>query len=486
MKEKIEVIDFKYKVTLFTFLLFILIGALCPISGEDFKSYIIGKEGFISCFENITIKDGRFISSFLVNFFSYNKILFDFSFAFLISYFVKMCNDLMGTVKNKYAYLYPLIGVLLVSVFMFSYNYTSITSTVTYTFPTIFIFIFYYIIATYETIDLKAIIKLIILTILIGLSSIHLLLAFTFINFINIIVNYKKSNKINVLFLIIQFVLMVISLSNIKTEFLILDGDTFFNNIPSLIENVFSNNIILILIGAIPINYYLHDKLKNMTYKRVVITLFDLILVFSLGYNFFAYSPVNLNLILSKYNGIFATENWYYILYYLTYIVLFILSVNHFIKRRKVKNMFNNLIMISIILSLFLLISPIFDRGNIVFLMFTIIICSTVLSKEMEVKVYGRSTKIIATVLIIYYISMFGIIKYLDVTRNDYIKEQLEAGDTIIEVKANPIYLVWQNNPNEENLIEDFKKYYEIPMDDDIEVKYLGIFEKIEKKVKEG
>ena len=37
MKEKIENLNFKYKATLFTFLLFLVISALSPISGSDCK-----------------------------------------------------------------------------------------------------------------------------------------------------------------------------------------------------------------------------------------------------------------------------------------------------------------------------------------------------------------------------------------------------------------------------------------------------------------
>ena len=122
MKEKIDNISFKYKVTTFTFLLFLVIGLLSPISGADWKSYVIGKEGLVSSINNINILDGRIISGFLINFFSYNKLLFDICFAIMISQFVKMCNDLMGTVKTRFLFMYPLIGLLLVSVFTFSYN----------------------------------------------------------------------------------------------------------------------------------------------------------------------------------------------------------------------------------------------------------------------------------------------------------------------------------------------------------------------------
>ena len=130
MKEKLEILTYKHKITLITFLLFLVIGVLSPLGGSDWSSYVIGKQGLVKCFENINISDGRIISGFLVNFFSYNKILFDIVFALLMSSFVKICNDLMGTVKNKHIYLYPLIGVLLVSTYMFSFNYVSISGAV--------------------------------------------------------------------------------------------------------------------------------------------------------------------------------------------------------------------------------------------------------------------------------------------------------------------------------------------------------------------
>ena len=50
MKEKLETITFKHKVTLFTFLLFLVIGVLSPLSGSDWNSYVIGKQGFIECY----------------------------------------------------------------------------------------------------------------------------------------------------------------------------------------------------------------------------------------------------------------------------------------------------------------------------------------------------------------------------------------------------------------------------------------------------
>lgn len=486
MKEKINTLNFKYKVTLFTFLLFLLISALSPISGDDWKSFIIGKSGLVECLKNIDFSDGRVISGFLVNFLSYNKILFDFIFAFLISQFVKICNDMMGTVKSRYMYLYPLIGALIVSAFMFSYNYTSITTTVTYTFPTIVFFMYFYNLLKYEEISNLNLIKLIAMSLFICLSSIHIALAFLIANLIYFSLNIKKKKDIKYFFVLtLQLISVIFSLTKISNNIIYTDYKSILGNTSYLIENIFSKNIILIIIGAIPINGYLNEKLKNHTYGRVVITLFDLILVFSLCYNFFEYSPVNLNLILSKYSGIFATENWYYIFYFVTYLALFVISMNHYVKNRKLKLTLNTFCISSLALIIFLLISPIFDKGNIIFIIFTIILVACVLSKEMNINVYVKIVKFVIVCLVGYYISIFGITKYIYVTRTSYIKEQLDANYSNIEVKANPFYLIWRYNPIDYFQIKDFKNYYDIPDDNSIEVKYFGIFEKIERTVKE-
>ena len=399
-----------------------------------------------------------------------------------MSQFVKMCNDLMGPSKNKYYYLYPVIGVLLVSTFMFSYNYVSITSTVAYTFPTIMIFMYFHNFLKEETSKFDYI-KRLLMIIYISLSSVHLAIAFFITNLIYLIF-VSKNNIKNLIILIVNFILVIASLTTIKNGLFYTDIHSVTGNISYMIENVFSKNIVLIIIGAIPINYYLGNKLQTHMYRRVIITLFNLILVFSLCYNFFNYSPVNINLILSRYNGIFATENWYYIFYFVTYMVLFVLSMNFYIKNKKIKYTLNMFNITSLILIILLLISPLVDQGNSVFICFTIIITSCLLAKEMDTRVYVKIVKVAVTLLVFYYVAMFGIINYIDVTRTKYIKEQLDAGDTRIEVKANPLYLVWRYNPDyfQSN---DFKKYYNIPENDILEVKYFGVFKKIEKKVKE-
>lgn len=484
MKQKIKEMDYKHKITIFTFILFLVIGILAPISGDDWKSYIIGKQGILECFKNIDIKDGRIISGFLIPFLSYHKIIFDILFALLISSFVHISNTLLGKVKTKYQYLHPLIAVLAVSTFMFSYNYVSVTSTVAYTFPILLFIIYFYIITRSEEQSIKNKILLFLISIFITLSSIHIGIAFLLANLIYFVLTKNKKNIYSYFLVILDLILLIISMSLIENNLVITDYKEVLSNIPNTIENIFSKNIITIIIGAIPINMYLYEKLKERTYVRVIITLFDMILVFSLCYNFFNYVPFNINLILKKYNGIFATENWYYIFYFITYIALFIISINHFIKNKKDKTLMNILCISSILITVFSLNSYLFDLGNIALIIFTVIIATNLAIKEGNIGVHIKSIRIITLLLALAYLSMFGVIKYIDVTRSNYIKEQIEYDSNNIEVKANPIYLVWRYNPVDYFQHRNFKEYYEIDQKNSIEVKYFGVFEKIEKRVK--
>lgn len=490
MKERIKIIDFKYKVAFFSFFFFLIISAISPISGTDWGSYFSGKDGIKSCIDNIYINDGRIISGFLANFLSYNKLIFDVVFSFLMSSFVLCCNNLMGYVKNKYYYLFPFLGTLLVSVFLFSYNYTSVTTTVIYTFPAIISFLYFEYIWKKETstFNLKEIIILGLISTYISLSSIHISLVFLLGNVIYYTYStYKKKNFTKQYFLIIalQIIALIISLTNIEKPLLYDNLKVTLNQLPNYIDKIFSKNIVLIILGAIPINYYLNDKLRNWVYNRVVITLFDLILLFSLTYNFFNYSPVNLNLIINKYSGVFATENWYYIFFFITYIVLFFLSIRQYIKELKTKKYIILLSIMSFAMSIFSILSPIWDEGNVIFIVLFVILAVSILLKELEFAIYPKVLIGTMLILISYYFVSFLMIRYIDYTRGEYIQEQLDANTEIIEVKANPIYLVWRYNPVNVFQQKDFKKYYNIPQNKHIKVRYFGIFEKIEKKVKE-
>lgn len=488
MKERMEVLDFKYKVVFLTFLFFLIISTLSPLSGIDLASYNAGKEGLKFIITNLNSTDGKIISNILVGLLSYHKPLFNLALSILMASFVLNCNNLLGIVKNKYFYLVPFIGTLLVSSFLFSYNYMSVTASLTYTFPAILIFNYFVYLWKKEnyTFSLPEILLLTFKALFIVLCSPFMGITFLFGNILFYLYSLKNKKKISKKYLFniaISFIALIISLTNIDGLFLYKNIDA--NMISKYIDVTFSKNIVLLIAAIIPINLYLLKRFENNIYKRVIVTLFDTVLIFSLTYNFFYYSPVNLNLILSKYFGVFATENWYYIFYFILYLALLALSINYYVKSKKTKNYLLLFLFISVLNGLFMLISPLWDEGNSILFVFSLIAIISVLIKEIEIKLYPKVTTIFTALFIIYYISMFSLIKYIDKTRDEYVREQLNANQINIEVKASPIYLVWRYNPVNIFQQRDFKNYYEISDETSIEVKYFGIFEKIEKKVKD-
>ncbi len=452
MKEQIDRLNYKHQITMITFVLFLILGALCPLSGDDWKSYIIGKEGIVECFKNINILDGRIITGFLVNFFTYNKIIFDIVFAALISYFVKTCNDLIGACKNKYYYTFPLLGVLLVSVFAFSYSYMTVTSTICYTFPAILFFIYFYLLIKDDV--KNDYIKKLLIVIFISLSNIHISIALLIANLVYFCIIKNKKIEIKYIILIaINLILTVVSLLTLKTNFFY-DNYDILSSSSYLIENTFSNNILLIILGAVPINYYLNEKLKDRPYRLISIILFDAILFITLINNVLKYAPVGQN------NSLFFKEGWYYIFYFILYIALLIISANYYIKNKRIKNVVFISFISCLVMCFFIFFSPLFNIGNTIFIIFFIILVFSVLFEEADVKIYSNVVRVTFYVLVLYYLSIFGIIKYIDTTRNDSINNQINSHSEQITIKESPINLVWKYNPNDN--LNDFKLYYKI------------------------
>ena len=52
MKERFEILNYKYRILILTFLFFLVITALCPLSGEDLGYYLVSKGNI---FDNIDI-----------------------------------------------------------------------------------------------------------------------------------------------------------------------------------------------------------------------------------------------------------------------------------------------------------------------------------------------------------------------------------------------------------------------------------------------
>ena len=487
MKERLKVLDYKYKILSLIFLFILVISIFAPLSGNDWISFAHGKFSILDF--SLSYNNGGLLSDYLAKIFVNNKGIFAIVLACLMTILYNSSMPLFGKVNNKYHYLLIPFFILILGIETFSYNLVSVTGTVCYTIPSIMIILYF--LYTYkignEPYRLKDYLLLFLIISFVSLTTVHLAISFLIINSIFYaykLVTYDEFPKRYIILIIIQIIFTLTSLVIVDKSILYPSFDLMLGTIPKFINLTFSKNIIIFLFGLIPINKYLNEKLGSMTYKREIIFLFSLIPWLSLLYNFFNYSPVNLNLVINRYNGVFATENWYFILYYVVYMILYVISILHFIQRKKSRMYLLLLLLVGIITSSLKLVSPDYMDGNNILFIFTFIISLSVLFKEMETP-FNKYLSLASIVLIIYYLLLIFISSYIDITRCNFIKKQVDAKYTVIEVKSNPFYIVYRYNPNTPFQMRDFKKFANLSEDKKIDVKYFGLFEKIERKVKD-
>lgn len=481
MKDRLKVLDFKYNVIAMVFLFIFVISVLAPLSGNDWVASSIGKDGILSSIKNLTYANGNILSDTLANLFAANKGIFNIVFAIIMAFTIYEVMPLLGKVENKYHFLIMPLLLLLIGVETFSYNFVSVTGTVCYTFPACALIIYYMYLYKLGNNKFKFInyLVLFLLILYISLSTVYISLAFVLSNIVFFAYRYLNTKEFPlsyVFLLLVQIFITIVSLFYIDKSIMFSSLELAVSKIPMFIEDTFSKNILLILIGTIPIDIYLNEKLKDFSYKRVVIVLFTLVPVLSILYNFFNYSPVNLNLVINKYSGVFATENWYFIFYFILYLVLLLLTIIHYIGRKKSRYYILIILGTGLITNLFRVISPDYTSGSNILFVITYIIAISVLYKEMNITLPDKLFKALVIILSVYYLAIFGITKYIDVDRHNYIREQVSNNETNIIVKSNPFLLVYRYNPNTIFQKRDFKIYLGMNDDKSITVKYFGLF----------
>ena len=305
MKERLKVLDFKYNVLTVFFIFILFISLLAPLSGNDWINYVNGKSGIIESFKNLTFNNGGLLSDFFAGIFTNSKGIFDILFASLMTFTFYNVIPLFGKVEKKTNYLLLPTLLLLVGVETFSFNFISVTGTVCYTFPALLIlnyFLYLYKIGNNKfTIGNHIVLLLIIL--FVSLVTVHLSIAFLLANILFYAyktISVKGYQKSYIALLFIHIFVSIISLFYVDKAMLFSSFEVLKDSIPTFIDEIFSKNILLIIIGMIPIDFYLNEKLGKHSFKRVLIVLFSLIPFLSLAYNFFNYSPVNLNLVINR------------------------------------------------------------------------------------------------------------------------------------------------------------------------------------------
>lgn len=498
MKERIEVIDYKYKMSSWTFILFFVLTLLAPLSGVDLEFSLFKGESIIEIWKVATTTfSGAFMGRFFIYLFSSNRVLFSLVFSLLMACFVYFCNSFMGTIKNKYYYLLPLLFILFVNYVFFSQSYFSVSFCVTYLIPTILIFIYFYYFYKDPKIELsiKEIIMFFLLHLILPNISIFAGVLLICCDLFFFFYFYKAYKKIPFFFLIFFFV-SLISLGTIvfsKEVLQELKTTPFYSlslfemiklKVSDFLSYTFTRNVFLQVGMMIPINYYLYQRVKDKSYARLVMVLFNFVPIFNIICHFYLLIPVNIHLIISRYKGIFSCDRWYFIFYWMFYLYLFVRSIFYFVSEKKTRIFLLFLIASSILLQLFIFVTPVWMDTYSSYFTFSFILVTVVLLAKLELPIFPRVLKAFFYCSVFYFLFMFMLIRYYDNSRVSYIESQLKEDKSTIVVKALPIRYIYRYNPTYYDEIEAFRKYYNIPSSKNINVKYIGIFEKIEKSVK--
>lgn len=457
---------------LIAFIFFITICFLTPISGDDYGNYISTNGSLISSIKlaisYYNTLEGRFIGRILIMYTTHNKIIWN---ILTPLFFTLLVSSSFKLLSKKTSYIIILLGLLILNTDMFSQSYTWLAGSITYLYPTSLI-LFYFITIynkqnNYNKLDY---IILILLSIIIPMFVENIGSVFVLGNIITLIYISIKEKKLNILYLIttiISSISLIIMLKSPGSELRSLTENLEFNNltliqkIASNIDNfnnyVFFKNSTMIIITLIPIVYYLIKK-----NHKILAVLISVIPILSIINNLYYILPMKFNFLQNI--NIISKDNNLYIIYWIIYLILFILSINYIIKNRKEKLFIYFILLLGLSSSIVMFILPTWGDRVTFFTVITLTLIGTILIDKIikdnqRLFSYLKPIFICFTIyLLICFYSIYQINSYREIYINKQIKEEKET----IEIIRNPTMYIWNNNPQSKYFIDTYKSYMNI------------------------
>lgn len=437
---KLKNISFQTKCLIGCFFLFFLFFSLTPITGDDWGNYLVGKRGLESVWNTaVTMYDtweGRFVSRIFLDFFTYHKWLWNMINAGMITFFVYCCYKVINCDKKKAFYLLPIIFILVVNRNFFSQCYLWLAGNMTYLFPTVmtigvFLYCFNYHNKTILSNSLICIISFMIPMFVenIGCAYVGCLVFY-------LIYEYIKSHKISrfgiVMLILASFSLIMMLLSpgsqirmEMNQEFYQLSlFERIFHNIPKLIYYMFFTNGIVTLVMLIPINYVIFQKISKKTIKYCSLFLFNIIPILTILQSIILLIPIDLTVFPNF--DILSSSDWYVILYYLLFTILFLYTIIYIIKDKDEIIKMEILELVGILSLLVMLVTPTWgDRVSVLYAFSTFTVTINLISKIgiNRSKVFSYSIITWLILMVIYYLTLFSMIYLFNIRRENDIKK---------------------------------------------------------------
>ena len=471
------------KIAIITFILFLTICILTPISGDDFGNYIATRG---SIFEAIDIAklnyfgyEGRFISRIIILYTTYHKTLWNIITPGLFTLLVCCSTKFL---KQKTSHYILLIGLLLLNNDMIAQGYTWLAGSITFLYPTCLItFYFTYIYFKHNKYKPIDYILLTILSIIIPMFVENLGCAFVLGTFIVLIYTKIKDKKINNIYLI-NFILSTIFLllminspgssQRTLTESIAINNYNIFekiiNNLTSLNLYLFFKNSTMIILTLIPIEYYL---IKNN--RKIIAIVFSIIPILNIINNIYYMLPLKFSFLQNL--NIINTSNIIYTFYWILYIFLLIKTINYIITNQKLKHFIFFMLTISFSSTIIMLMLSTWGDRITLFNVLTLTIVGVILIDNI-IKYQNKTiklTKILTTATCLYFIIVFISIYRINNYREKIVKTEINENKEQITVIRNPFIYLWNNNPNAKYFIDTYKLYMNIPEQSQIEIHQL-------------
>lgn len=484
--DKFNNISFTKKILISTFIFFLVILYLTPITGDDWGNYLIGKNGVNSVWNSAIsmykVWEGRFISRLFLNFFTYHKWAWNILNSMMIIFLIWCSYQIIGKQKNKVIYILPILCLLLVSRNFFSQCYLWLAGNMTYLFPAVMVIgvIFY----CYYSQNKKTIFNIILclVSFLIPMFVENIGCAYIVCLLFWIGYVYYKERKISKLG-IIMLLLSCSSLTcmllspgsrarmEMSSEFYQLTiFERILRNLPNLVYYMFFANGIVLLIMMFPVSYTIGKQIKNKVVKYIVLFIWNIIPFITIIQNLNTTLPINflLKLIPIKVTipYLFPKTAWYVILYWALFTFIFLLSIFYIIKNKDEALKLCLFTMVGISSMLVMLFTPTWGERVSALYVFTIFIVSIKLISIIYSNPQKIFTNMIYMFLILFsmYYSVITIHNYIfDMWRIKNIEQVKEQQKTELLLYANRMPLLWNYDPWGEYHLKTFCSYYQIP-----------------------
>ena len=466
----------KFYFIFFAFILFILF--LSPISGDDWGNYLVGQNGIrhmIGQALGMYLSwEGRLGSRLLINFLTYNKIIWNFVNTFVIVGITYFINNICKF-KNKVSLLLlTFLIFLFMNLFTFSQTIVWIAGNITYLFVIVLLLIYIKMLLNnnYNKINITL---LIFLNIIIPTFIEHMALILIFINTIfsiSYFCRYKKFNKLLLIFLIISiasFLTMFLSpgnryrssMENIQFNELSLFGKIKYN-LPSFVYYTYIVNYYSVFLMVLA-NILIIKKTFKKLFIKLGLYFFQVIAIIPV-INYILDTTISKSFI--DYNSILV------ICYYLLFTIISFILI---IRIKDIRKSYLPLLFftIGILSNTVMLLSPTWgyrtSLGTYIFLCISSLCVIDYYMKENKVYIIGLiSINCIG--------ALFYSIFYVNI-RNAYndnyklIKEGIENNSDVIEIYSYPGFAPCNINPSNEYHLEEYKKYY--GMKDNVEIRFI-------------